>query len=118
MDPRVVYPSSPVPGSKTQREVVNLKYFLTFLITILVSGLLILQPDVGQTLLIGFSWLVLIFISGISIFFLSLVFFISLATIASIISYLPQFKYIKDRLFSFFNPEMGTHNFQSDKGFI
>ena len=93
----------------------NLKYFLSFLLTILISSLLILQPDIGQTLLIGFSWLVLIFISGISIFFLSLVFFISLATIASIISYLPQFKYIKDRLFSFFNPEMGTHNFQSDK---
>jgi len=93
----------------------NLKYFLTFLLTILVSSLLILQPDIGQTLLIGFSWLVLIFISGISIFFLSLVFFISLIAIVSIISYLPKFKYIKDRLFSFFNPEMGTHNFQSDK---
>ena len=93
----------------------NLKYFLTFLLTVLVSSLLILQPDIGQTLLIGFSWLVLIFISGISIFFLSLVFFISLIAIISIISYLPQFEYIKDRLFSFFNPEMGTHNFQSDK---
>ena len=93
----------------------NLKYFLTFLLTVLVSSLLILQPDIGQTLLIGFSWLVLIFISGISIFFLSLVFFISLIVIISIISYLPQFEYIKDRLFSFFNPEMGTHNFQSDK---
>ena len=93
----------------------NLKYFLTFLLTVLVSSLLILQPDIGQTLLIGFSWLILIFISGISIFFLSLVFFISLIAIISIISYLPQFEYIKDRLFSFFNPEMGTHNFQSDK---
>ena len=93
----------------------NFKYFLSFLLTILISSLLILQPDIGQTLLIGFSWLVLIFISGISIFFLSLVFFISLTTIVSIISYLPQFKYIKDRLFSFFNPETGTHNFQSDK---
>ncbi len=93
----------------------NLKYFLTFLLTVLVSSLLILQPDIGQTLLIGFSWLVLIFISGISIFFLSLVFFISLIAIISIVSYLPQFEYIKDRLFSFFNPEMGTHNFQSDK---
>ncbi len=93
----------------------NLKYFLSFLLTILISILLILQPDIGQTLLIGFSWLVLIFISGISIFFLSLVFFISLTVIASIINYLPQFKYIKDRLFSFLNPETGTHNFQSDK---
>ncbi len=93
----------------------NFKYLLSFLLTILISGLLILQPDIGQTLLIGFSWLVLIFISGISIFFLSLVFFISLIAIVSIISYLPQFKYIKDRLFSFFNPETGTHNFQSDK---
>ena len=93
----------------------NLKYFLSFLLTMLISGLLMLQPDIGQTLLIGFSWLVLIFISGISIFFLSLVFFISLTGIVFIINYFTQFKYIKDRLFSFFNPEMGSHNFQSDK---
>ncbi len=93
----------------------NLKYFLSFLLTMLISGLLMLQPDIGQTLLIGFSWLVLIFISGISIFFLSLVFLISLTGIVFIINYFTQFKYIKDRLFSFFNPETGSHNFQSDK---
>ncbi len=93
----------------------NLKYFLSFLLTMLISGLLMLQPDIGQTLLIGFIWLVLIFISGISIFFLSLVFLISLTGIVFIINHFTQFKYIKDRLFSFFNPETGSHNFQSDK---
>ena len=48
----------------------NLKYFLSFLLTILISSFLILQPDIGQTLLVVFSCAVLIFTSGISIFLL------------------------------------------------
>ena len=31
------------------------------------------------------------------------------------IIYIPKFNYIKDRIFSFFDKETGTHNFQSDK---
>ena len=40
------------------------KYSLSFLITIAVVLLLVLQPDIGQTLLVLFAWSVLIFISG------------------------------------------------------
>jgi cell division protein FtsW len=35
--------------------------------------------------------------------------------LAYIIVYVPKFAYIQARIFSFFNREVGTHNFQSDK---
>jgi len=93
----------------------NLKYLLTFLLIILVSSLLILQPDIGQTLLICLSWLILIFISGINIFFLASIFFVSITGLLLMVFYFERFAYIKNRLLSFLNPETGTHNFQSDR---
>ncbi len=93
----------------------NFKYFISFLLTIFVSSLLIIQPDLGQTLLIAVTWIILIFISGINIFFLSSIFIFSITTLLLMVFYLPRFEYIKNRLLSFFDRESGTHNFQSDK---
>ena len=92
-----------------------LKYLLSIILVSIISLLLVMQPDIGQTLLIVFSWAVLIFTSGINIFILfglSLFGFISLAYL---IIYVPKFDYIQSRIFSFFNRDTGTHNFQSDK---
>tara|TARA_B100001057_G_scaffold65669_1_gene59403 strand:- start:3313 stop:4443 length:1131 start_codon:yes stop_codon:yes gene_type:complete len=94
---------------------IYLKYLLSFLVTLSVALLLLVQPDFGQTLLVFFSWSVLIFTSGISIFFLS-VFFISIIFLfLYLVFFIAKFEYIKNRLLSFFNSETGTHNFQSDK---
>ena len=91
------------------------KYLLsTFLISI-ISLLLIIQPDIGQTLLVVFSWVILIFTSGISIYFLLSIFILGSALLTYLIIYLPKFDYIQGRIFSFFNRETGSHNFQSDK---
>ena len=94
---------------------IYLKYLFTFLITLSVALLLLVQPDFGQTLLVFFSWSILIFTSGISIFFLT-VFFISIIFIfLYLVFFIEKFEYIKNRLLSFFDSETGTHNFQSDK---
>ena len=92
-----------------------LKYFLTLTITLIVVLLLVLQPDLGQTLLVLLSWSVLIFTSGISIVFLLILFLISIIAISYLVIFVPKFGYIKNRLLSFFDKEMGTYNFQSDK---
>ena len=92
-----------------------LKYFLTLTITLIVVLFLVLQPDLGQTLLVLLSWSVLIFTSGISIFFLLILFLISIIAISYLVIFVPKFGYIKNRLLSFFDKEMGTYNFQSDK---
>ena len=61
------------------------------------------------------SWIILIFISGINIIFLLSIFIFLLIFLSLIVIYFPRFEYIKNRLISFFNPETGSHNFQSDK---
>ncbi len=91
------------------------KYLIsTFLISV-ISLLLIVQPDIGQTLLVVFSWAILIFISGINIYVLLAIFVIGLCLFTYLIVHVPKFDYIQERIFSFFNREEGTHNFQSDK---
>ena len=92
-----------------------LKYSISFLVTLSVVFLLALQPDIGQTLLILASWSILIFISGISFIFLTILFFILISSFSYLILFVPKFTYIKSRIISFFEPDTGTHNFQSDK---
>tara|TARA_B110000014_G_scaffold229919_1_gene191084 strand:- start:141 stop:767 length:627 start_codon:yes stop_codon:yes gene_type:complete len=74
-----------------------------------------MQPDIGQTLLVVFSWTVIIFTSGINIFFLFGFTIFILVLLTYLIVYVPKFNYIQGRISSFFDKETGTHNFQSDK---
>ena len=94
---------------------IYLKYFISFLITLLIALLLAAQPDIGQTLLVFFSWSVLIFISGINIIFLISSGLILCIVLYFSITFFPKFAYIKNRISSFFNTETGTHNAQSEK---
>ena len=94
---------------------IYLKYFFTFFITSCVALLLIIQPDIGQTILIFFSWSILIFVSGINIFLLTFLFLILFFLFFYLIFFISKFEYIKNRLLSFLDIESGTYNFQSDK---
>ncbi len=94
---------------------VYLKYSLSFLITITVVLLLALQPDIGQTLLVVLVWSVLIFISGINITFIIILFSIFILFFSYLVIFVPKFIYIKNRLISFFNSDVGTYSSQSDK---
>ena len=92
-----------------------LKYLLSIVLVSIISLLLVIQPDIGQTLLIVFSWAVLIFTSGINVFILFGLSIFAFISLAYLIMYVPKFDYIQSRIFSFFNRDTGTHNFQSDK---
>ena len=92
-----------------------IKYLLSVILISIIALLLIMQPDIGQTLLVVFSWAVLIFTSGINIFFLFGFSLFVLSLLAYLIIYVPKFDYIQGRIFSFFNRDIGAHNFQSDK---
>ena len=91
------------------------KYLLTFVAIIPTCLLLMMQPDIGQTLLIFLAWATLIFISGISLPIILIFFSFLLLSLVYMIFFIPKFFYIKSRILSFFNPIDGTHNFQSDK---
>jgi len=92
-----------------------IKYILSVILISIITLLLIMQPDIGQTLLVVFSWAVLIFTSGINIFFLFGFSLFVLSLLTYLIIYVPKFDYIQGRIFSFFNRDIGAHNFQSDK---
>jgi cell division protein FtsW len=94
---------------------IYLKYLLSIILVSIIALFLIMQPDIGQTLLVIFSWAVLIFTSGINIFLLFGLSTIAIISLVYLIMYVPKFDYIQGRIFSFFNRDTGTHNFQSDK---
>ena len=98
----------------SEKNNLYLKYLFSFLLIVPIIFLLISQPDIGQTLLIFFSWLALIFVSGINL----LLFFVFSGFVLSIIFYLiffiPKFEYVLIRILSFFNPSSGN-NYQSEK---
>tara|TARA_B100000965_G_scaffold378304_1_gene373054 strand:+ start:200 stop:1330 length:1131 start_codon:yes stop_codon:yes gene_type:complete len=90
-------------------------YFFSFLLLLSIIILLINQPDVGQSILLIGSWISIVFISGISIFYIISFFGISIFSLASLIILFPEkFGYITKRLNSFLDPTKGD-SFQSQK---
>jgi len=91
------------------------KFFLSFLAIMPILLLLMIQPDIGQTLLILLSWLTLVFISGISLFVFYSFFGLSFITLLYLIFFIPRFNYIRNRIDSFLHPTTGTHGSQVEK---
>ena len=94
------------------------KYFLSFIVILPIVLLLIIQPDIGQTLLVFLSWLSLVFISGISLFVFFTFFGTSFIALLCLIFFIPRFEYIRNRIDSFINPSTGTHTAQPEKAIV
>ncbi len=91
-----------------------LKYLLSFLVLFPIILLLISQPDFGQTILIFFTWLALIFISGVNLILFFIFFIFSSFTFLYIVFFIPKFEYILIRITSFLNSNSGN-NYQSER---
>ncbi len=91
------------------------KHCISFIAIVPVSALLMMQPDIGQTLLIFLSWITLFFISGVSLTVFFSFFFILLICLFYTIFNVSKFEYIRSRIVSFINPDTGTHNAQVAK---
>ncbi len=81
----------------------NIKYLLTLLLIIPVVLLLMSQPDIGQTILIIFTWLALVFVSGINLFLFFGLFSFFASILLYLIFFIERFNYIKIRISSFFD---------------
>ena len=91
----------------------KLKYLLSFIVLSSILILLIDQPDIGQSILLTISWIATVFISGVSLIYLSILLIIFFSFISSLLFLLPEkFGYITNRLISFFDPSQGD-KFQS-----
>ena len=93
----------------------NFSHFLSFLLLSLIILLLIQQPDMGQSVLIFCTWLSLIFISGMNIYFIGVLFISVIFIFFSMIILAPEkFSYIINRFSSFFDPSKNEYS-QSQK---
>jgi cell division protein FtsW len=91
------------------------KYFYTLVLLSVVLFLLIIQPDLGQSVLLLSSWLVMVFSSGINFIILIIFFLTCVLIFVSILFFFPnKFGYILFRLKSFIDPAKGE-NYQSEK---
>ncbi len=91
----------------------QIKYMLSFMLLGSVIILLIDQPDLGQSILLIGSWVGTVFISGVSLTYIILIFSIFLISLSSLLFFLPEkFGYIINRLITFFDPSQGD-KFQS-----
>ena len=93
----------------------KLRIFYSFCVLFFSLLLLLNQPDVGQSLLISSVWLILIFVSGISVVALisigSIIFF---GIASAILLFSERFSYIFKRLKTFVDPSKGD-NLQTQK---
>ena len=91
----------------------QIKYIFSFLILGFIVILLVNQPDLGQSILLIGSWIATVFVSGVSLIYIFLIFSIFLILLCSILFFLPEkFGYIINRLITFFDPSQGD-KFQS-----
>lgn len=101
--------------SNSQIGELKLRIFYSFCLLFFSLLLLLNQPDVGQSLLIFSVWLILIFVSGVSIVLLiSLGSAIFLGMVSAILLFSERFSYIFRRLRTFIDPNKGD-NLQTQK---
>ena len=91
------------------------KYFLSLMLLSMIIILLLNQPDVGQSILLITTWVSLLFISGIKIGYILLLFgLLIICSISLLVIFPEKFGYIIQRLNIYFDPTKGD-NFQTDK---
>ena len=91
----------------------QIKYIFSFILLSSVIILLIDQPDLGQSILLTGSWVATVFISGVSLTYISIFFFLFFISFSSILFIFPEkFGYVINRLVTFFDPNQGD-KFQS-----
>ena len=93
----------------------NFSHLVSFLILSFIVFFLIIQPDLGQSVLLIVTWLSLIFVSGMNIFFIFSLGLILVLSFFSLIYFSPdKFDYILSRISTFIDPSKGD-GFQSQK---
>jgi cell division protein FtsW len=101
--------------SKNSSSVSNTSYFFSFVALTIPCIILLNQPDVGQTILLILSWLAVVFVSGIQLIYIFILFGITLISIVGLLFvFSERFAYIFQRFETFLDPTKGDR-FQSNK---
>ena len=97
-----------------EKKNLYLKYLFSSAVLVPIIVLLLSQPDLGQTLLIIFVWLAIIFVSGINLFLFAISLSLVCLLTLILVFLVPKFEYIKIRLMSFLDASTGN-NYQADR---
>ena len=97
-----------------EKKNLYLKYLFSAAVLLPIIVLLLSQPDLGQTLLIIFVWLAIIFVSGINLFLFAISLSLVCLLTLILVFLVPKFEYIKIRLMSFLDTSRGN-NYQADR---
>ncbi len=97
-----------------EKKNLYLKYLFSSAVLVPIIILLLSQPDLGQTLLIIFVWLAIIFVSGINLFLFAISLSLVCLLTLILVFLVPKFEYIKIRLMSFLDSSTGN-NYQADR---
>ncbi len=101
--------------SNSKEKNSNYSFFLSLIVLSAIIFLLLNQPDIGQSILLITTWLSIVFISGIKISYILVLFGILIFCSIALLTVFPEkFGYITQRLNTFFDPTKGD-NFQPDK---
>ncbi len=93
----------------------NISYIISFFILSSIIFLLIIQPDLGQSVLLITTWLSLIFVSGMNLYFIFSLGILVILGFTSLVFFSPdKFNYILNRVSSFVDPSKGDGS-QSQK---
>ena len=91
------------------------RYLYSFAVLLIIIFFLINQPDLGQTLLLFSTWVIMIFVSGFSMVILTILILAFLIIFGFLIFFLPEkFGYVLLRIKTFVDPKSGD-DFQSQK---
>ena len=97
-----------------EKKNLYLKYLFSSAVLVPIIVLLLSQPDLGQTLLIIFVWLAIIFVSGINLFLFAISLSLVCLLTVILVFLVPKFEYIKIRLMAFLDASTGN-NYQADR---
>ena len=109
----VLITASLISNSKEKNS--NYSYFLSLILLSIIIILLLNQPDVGQSILLITTWLSVVFIAGIKISYILVLFGILIFCSVALLAIFPEkFGYIIQRLNTCSDPTKGD-SFQTDK---
>ncbi len=93
----------------------NFTYLISLILLSIIIILLLIQPDIGQSILLITTWVTIVFISGIKISYILFLFcLLIICSITLLLIFPEKFGYIVHRLNVFFDPTKGD-SFQTDK---
>jgi rod shape determining protein RodA len=94
-------------------------YLSSALMTLVLAGLIFLEPDMATAAVLVFMWVVMLFTSAVPVRFLMLTGLLALGALIPLWDLMARYPYMRDRVLGFVNPDSNPDvKYQLDQAFI